>query len=314
MRSRGKEARKHDLMSYRHLWTTRAKEHVLVERGRPGGATIEHVIWDTKLGRPVDVEPVAAHDFVIKRMLMAGVQIVTNPPAPPPVCPVCGSFLEMKGLLLMARRDDDGTERVCQACWECPTDAGRYWCWADRDHSTVQPWPDDRWPFEDPAEVAGGLSALGPRFLSMLSSELRSRGEVLLLHRRTHAGGAKDWYLISDAEDASEILKRGRQRDMFQAFPGHLFSQRGALDAGLQERMLSDGRTTAELVVAQQPAGAGALAPLRVFEPDDEDELRETLLDWAGTTVVAGAWPSDQDEIARGYIPDLDGRLRPGVY
>lgn len=67
------------------------------------------------------------------------------------------------------------------------------------------------------------------------------------------------------------------------------------------------------LVVFRYPNAGGA----RDYELHSSIELREELESSMGRPVILGEYPpllEDGPDVTSGYVPDKDGRIRPGAY
>lgn len=164
-------------------------------------------------------------------------------------------------------------------------------------------------------------STTDPGFRAAAGDALESRGELCVLYAWTHAGGAKDWFLIDRIDQLDEILHRdGRPCDRIDVYLGpHLTLRGGAADPVLWKQALALLDATGELLLATRRAGRPELSD--DIGTDDPQDVREWL---AGLPpdrhVVIGPHPSltwdDPDAALVAYWPQPDGRITPekGAY
>jgi hypothetical protein len=175
------------------------------------------------------------------------------------------------------------------------------------------------------------LSVFDEGVASAVRDELRSVGEVVLLHRLTRAAGRRDWFILEREGDLDAVRALGRPADSLAVFFGRQLPLRGVADDTMRlrvARLLDSEPLDTEIVVAEQRPGDPLLHEDEIFwrpsepHPAWRDDQLEDVAAWfrehAGVTVVAGVHPpllsEDPSDLLVAYWPNPDGSVERGIY
>lgn len=163
--------------------------------------------------------------------------------------------------------------------------------------------------------MAESLSINSEMFLSTVREALTQQGELLVLHQRAYWGGDKYWFIVRKWDDFLSVLNTKRIRSAFTVFLKPELPLRGIADTQLQTSAESLLAGCGELLLAATPAEGLELDSLGT---DELDDVREFFNEKAGKYVLIGRFPpfwlENGDECIGAYMPDADGRIRPGSY
>jgi hypothetical protein len=161
-------------------------------------------------------------------------------------------------------------------------------------------------------------SATDRKFLGTLEAWLRSRPEVLLLTRYSHAAGAKDFEFFSSFQDLSERLRQLPPRTSVIAFKQPQLSLRGVVDDSFITKCLSSIPDGLEyLFVETERRVYGRRSWFHYDTGMSHAELRDDLEESRGVGVAVGLYPSwleDTDDVISAVVPDDQGVVTPGIY
>src|SRR5436190_2260537 len=94
-------------------------------------------------------------------------------------------------------------------------------------------------------------SAIGPDFLSTLESWLRARSEILVLIRRSHAAGSKDFEFFTTFQSLSDRIRELPPLTSIIAFRQPQLPIRGVVDEEFISRCVSNVPHGSEYLVVE---------------------------------------------------------------
>jgi len=161
-------------------------------------------------------------------------------------------------------------------------------------------------------------SSTDERFLATLDEWFRSRREILLLVRYSHAAGSKDFEFFSSFEPLTERLRSLPPRTCIIAFRQPQLPIRGIIDDSFITTCLSSIPDGSEfLVVDTIRRTVGRASWFHQGAGGTHAELRKELEGLRGHTVAAGLYPpwlEDTDDVISAVVPDEHGVVTTGVY
>ena len=164
----------------------------------------------------------------------------------------------------------------------------------------------------------GYTSSTNARFLGTLDEWLRSRHELLVLIRYSHAAGSKDFEFFSSFEALTERLRGLPPRACITAFRQPQLPIRGLVDDSLIPtclRGIPDG--SEYLLVETVRRTYGQASWFHHAAGESHAELREDLEHSRGQAVAVGPYPPwlrDTDDVVSAVVPDERGVVTTGVY
>jgi hypothetical protein len=175
------------------------------------------------------------------------------------------------------------------------------------------------------------VSVLDQRVTAAVQSAIALAGEVVLLHRLTHAAGRRDWFIIEEIWQLEALRESGRPRDELAVFHGRQLKLRAIADPSFARQvddLLSSSVPGTEVVIAERRAGDPLLHDAEVlWRPapphgtwwhEADGDPAAWVREHAGLSAVAGVHPpllsEDPAEILCSYWPGADGSISLGIY
>lgn len=161
-------------------------------------------------------------------------------------------------------------------------------------------------------------SALDPQFATTIEKWLCEQSEILVMFRYPNAGGARDFEIHSSLPTIMRRLSEVPPQTSVIAFRKPQLPIRGSSTPALVEVALAripDG--TEFLIVETVLTTYGKRSWYHNASGESHAELREELESSAGRQVMVGEYPpwlEDGPDVVSGYVPDKDGRIKPGAY
>ena len=156
------------------------------------------------------------------------------------------------------------------------------------------------------------------KFLGTLESWLKSRSEILLLIRYSHAAGARDFEFFTSFQNLVDRIQELPPLANIIAFRQPQLPLRGVVDDEFISKCLEfipEGSEYLTVETVRRVYGT------RSWFHDDSGvshaELRDDLEESRGVPVAVGlypAWLKDSEDVISAVVPDEHGVARSGIY
>jgi hypothetical protein len=161
-------------------------------------------------------------------------------------------------------------------------------------------------------------SATDRKFLDTLEGWLRSRHEVLVLIRHSHAAGAKHFEFFSSFQDLSETIRQLPPRASVIGFRQPQLPLRGVVDDDFIAKCLNSIPDGLEYLVVETVRRVyGRRSWFHHGAGMSHAELRDDLEESRGVGVAVGLYPpwlDDNNDVISAVVPDGQGAVSQGIY
>ena len=175
----------------------------------------------------------------------------------------------------------------------------------------------------DPQLKKEPVSLANPAFMEAIDSAIASSGFVVLTVRFAGCGGARDYFIFHDVGLLETELRRFQPKTSIAVHTAGSFDFVGRASAAAEE-------TAKELLAAVLEKNAndnidlirtdgeqGLLTDDTYEWVESQSELEDWFRKHGGEEIAIGRlefWHENSDAIFTAYVPDDDGKVRPGAY
>jgi hypothetical protein len=166
------------------------------------------------------------------------------------------------------------------------------------------------------------LSVFSPDVASAVECAVQRLPDVVVLHRFSRAAGRRDWYVVRSRVQFREAIERGRPGDSYSIFLRPELPLRGPIGQSFASRFEHLLRQVevpkTEVIMGEVVNNDPLLHDTEGWSPHEIGEARAWLQEHWGRFAVAGLHPDlfapSREDVLTAYVPESDGRVRPGVY
>ena len=163
----------------------------------------------------------------------------------------------------------------------------------------------------------GNPPTTDPKFLGTLERWFRSQAEMLIMIRRSHAAGLKDFEFFTSFQTLSDRIRELQPLTSVIAFKGSQLPLRGVVDDSFIARCLREIPDGFEFLLVETVAQIDDPEWFRSEWGDSHADLRDALESSRGMPVAIGPYPpwlEDSDVVVSAVVPDERGHTNSGVY
>jgi hypothetical protein len=167
------------------------------------------------------------------------------------------------------------------------------------------------------------VSTHNPIFIQSVAGALSRGHELVVLKRRANCGGDSVRFLVRKLDEFHDILNHSRAKDAITVFFAGALPIRGLANPDLELRTLAflksqqakgddDGVVVVRLDAPDMVLGREGMCFLR--SPED---IAVWFANHVGDPIIAGElsfWEGNSEKAITAYLPDADGKVRPGAY
>lgn len=174
-----------------------------------------------------------------------------------------------------------------------------------------------------PSEVLNEpVSADNPVFTMYVEKVLGEGQSVIVLHRYANMAGAKDYFLVRNAEDFFRALSKAHPKTSVSVFFQEVLPIRDMVSTRVETQVLdyltAQPEADREVFIIRLDASDMVLQFDRdIFLFETADEVRTWTGRNFGVSIMAGGlpfWERNSERVITAYVRDQDGVLRPGAY
>jgi len=163
-----------------------------------------------------------------------------------------------------------------------------------------------------------------PAFLNHVRNSLEQGDALVVVQRLSRCGGAKNYCLLREWDDLEALLADSPAKvSLSVCFPpalpirGNADDRLTRLTSDLLERQHNNEKTDEGVELIRLDAPDLYLSEDDMICFDTADEINEWFGANPGVPILAGElpwWEDDSERVRTAYIPDSDGKVRPGAY
>jgi hypothetical protein len=161
-------------------------------------------------------------------------------------------------------------------------------------------------------------STTDPQFLATLESWFSDQADILVLIRRSHAAGSKDFEFYRSFQELANRIRELPARTCVTCFRQRQLPLRGIVDDQFIETCLASIPDGLEyLLVETVKRTYGRQSWFHDSAGESHAELRGDLDDARGMPVAVGPYPDwleDTDDVISAVVQNADGIVQAGVY